>query len=402
MRKRTVLRIGAIPAILAVGFVGMQALASTRKQSNKRVVAPEPRAVETRMLAFGDLALEVEGDGVIESERVLEILSEATGRVTYAKNDLKDGTFVRAGEVVLRVDSRDVENDLLALRSDFMNAVASLLPELRLDEGTIYRRWFDYFNSLDIGQPVPELPEITRPQEKIQVSAKEIFGKYYAVKNLELRLSKYEISAPFDGYISSSGVIRNSFVSQGQLLFTLSDARNLVVPVPLLVEESSRIDFDPPPAVTIYADERGGGEVMPGRVTRKDTNIERNSQTLSVYVTFRNAELDPHFLPGNYVHVTIEGRTLHDVAAIPRHLLDAEGYVYTMESGTLARQRVEVVAMQGDQAIIANSVPVESVIVTTILQKPLIGMAVRSVNMSELSEDTELADDAGAGGDVTS
>ena len=393
MKRRTVLKIAAVPAILVVGFVGMQALGSTKKESHKRDIKAEARTVETQMLAFGDMALMVEGDGVIQSERELELISEATGRVTFAVNDLKDGTFVRKGQLVMQVDSRDVENDLLALRSEFMNAVASLLPELRLDEGPVYKRWFDYFNSLDIGEPVPDLPEIMKPQEKIQVSAKDIFGKYYAVKNQELKLSKYEIRAPFSGYITSAGVIENTFVSQGQQLFTLSDARNLVVPVPLLVQESQQIDFRSPPRVTIYADDRGGGEYIEGRITRKDTNIDRNSQTLNVYVTFSNDDLNPHFLPGNYVHVGIEGKMLYDVARVPRNLLANEGFVYTMsDGGTLARQRVEVVALQGNTAIVKNTMPDETVIVTTVLQKPLVGMDIRSVNMPELNPEPPLAE----------
>ena len=394
MSRKTVLRVVAIPAILVVGFLGMQGLGSTKKETNKREFEPEARAVETQTLVFGELALQIEGDGVIESERKLEIVSEATGRVTFAKNNLKDGTFVRAGGVVMKVDSRDVENSLFSLRSEYLNAVATLLPDLRIDDARIYKRWFDYFNTIDIDKPVPELPEITNAQEKIKVSAKDIIGKYYAVRNQEILLSKYDIRAPFDGYVTSSGVIENSFVSQGQLLFTLSDAENLVVPVPLLIEESKELDFSTAPRVAIYADERGG-DMLSGRITRKETNVDRNSQTLNVYVTFTNRSLNPHFLPGNYVHVEIAGRVLHDVAAIPRHLIDNDGYVYTytLDEGTLGRQRLEVVALQGNMAIVRNDVPDETVIVTTILQKPLVGMDIRSLNMPELQPpSTDLAE----------
>ncbi len=383
MKKATVLKISAVPAILLVGVVAMQALGSTKKQANKRDATPEARAVETQLLSFGDVALQIEGDGVIESERMLNMVSEASGRVLFAKNNLKDGTFVREGEVLLEIDSRDVENDLYGLRSDFLNAVASVLPELRLDDARIYKRWFDYFNSLDIGKPIPELPEITNAQEKIKISTKDIIGKYYSVRNQAIRLSKHTIRSPFDGYISSNGIIEGSFVSLGEHLFTLNDAENLVVSVPLLIEESESIDFSKLPKVKIYADERSD-DFKVGRITRKETLVDRNSQTLSVYVTFTNKKLNPHYLPGNYVHVSIEGRVLHDVATIPRHLLGG-GYVYTMQDGKLDRQQVDVVAVQDDYAIVMNTIPDETVIVTTILQRPLVGMNIRSINMPELN-----------------
>jgi multidrug efflux pump subunit AcrA (membrane-fusion protein) len=396
MKRQTVLKVTAVPVILAVGVLAMRGLGSTEKQSARRDVTPEPRAVETQVLAFGDLTLQVEGDGVVESERMLNYVSEASGVVLFAKNDLKDGTYVREGEVVVRIDSRDVENDLYALRSDFLNAVASVLPELQLDDARIYRRWFDYFNTLDINTSVPDLPEITNAQEKIKISTKNIIGQYYAVRNQEILLSKHTIQAPFDGYISSSGVIENSFVSVGQQLFALSDPKNLVVTVPLLIEESKALDFSRAPRVAVYADE-GSEEMKIGHVTRKETLVDRNSQTLNVYVTFSNGDLNPHFLPGSYVHVSIDGKTLQNVAPVPRHLLDADNFVFTMEDGTLGRQELELVGYQSDLAIVRNSVPDETVIVTTILQKPLIGMGIRSTNMPELQEETELADQSGDG-----
>ncbi len=395
MKKQTVLKATAVPVILAVGFLAMNALGSTERQSNRRAAEPEARAVETEQLSFGDLTLQLEGNGVVESERTLEVVSEASGRVLLAKNDLKDGTFVRAGEVVLRMDSRDVENDLYGMRSDFLNAVASVLPELQIDDTRIYRRWFDYFNSLDISKPVPELPEVTNPQEKIKISTKNIIGLYYEVRNQEILLSKYTIRAPFDGYISSNGVIEGSFVSMGQDLFTLEDPKNIVVTVPLLVEESQWIDFSTPPRVTIYADE-GSDETMSGRITRKEAKVDRNSQTLNVYVTFSNDVLNPSFLPGSYVHVSIDGVTLRDVAPIPRHLLDPQGYAYTFNDGTLGRQQLELVAYQGDRAIVRRTAE-ETVIVTTILQKPLVGMDIRSMNMPELNGESGAGELAGEG-----
>lgn len=396
MKKTTVLKVSAVPVILVVGALAMNVLGSTERQSNRREATPEPRAVETEQLAFGDLTLQVEGDGVVESERTLNMVSEAGGRVLFAMNDLKDGTFVREGEVVLRIDSRDVENDLYALRSDFLNAVASVLPELQIDDARIYRRWFDYFNSLDIDKPVPELPEVTNPQEKIKISTRNIIGQYYAVRNQEILLSKHTIGAPFDGFISSNGIIEGSFVSTGQQLFTLTDPKNLVVTVPLLVEESQTIDFSTVPRVTVYADE-GSNDTRAGRITRKQAAVDRNSQTLNVYVTFANNDLNPNFLPGSYVHVSIDGRTLRDVAPLPRYLLDTEGYVYTYEDGSLGRRQFEVVAYQGDRAIVGNTVSDETAIVTTILQRPLIGMSIRSMNMPELNpaETGELAEQDG-------
>jgi hypothetical protein len=42
---------------------------------------------------------------------------------------------------------------------------------------------------------------------------------------------------PSEVYLKSNGVIENSFVSKGQHLFTLSDAGNVEIAIPLLVDQ---------------------------------------------------------------------------------------------------------------------------------------------------------------------
>jgi len=223
--------------------------------------------------------------------------------------------------------------------------------------------------------------------EKTKLSTRGIYSKYYAVNSQEILLSKHRIVAPFTGYINSNGIVKGSFVSTGQQLLTLSDARNVEIAVPLLIDEINLIYFSSPPVVRIFTD-KNKNEVLFGKIYRKETLLNRNSQTLNVYVSFQNSKLNSSFLPGNYVSVKIDGMKMNDVAKIPRYVVDNENHVYTMEEGKLARREVEVVAIQGDAAIIKNTVPNEMKIITTILQKPIIGMEIKSVNESiEINEE---------------
>jgi hypothetical protein len=70
-----------------------------------------------------------------------------------------------------------------------------------------------------------------------------------------------------------------------------------------------------------------------------------------------------------------------------------------MEDGKLARQKVDVITIQGDVAIIKHTVSDNMKLVTTILQKPLIGMGIKSSNetlklndeLPDIEEENELA-----------
>lgn len=374
--KQKVLRTLSVVIIIIVGFVGMNMLGSTEQESNKREVEPEKRTVNIERVQFGDYTLKVLGNGVVSPQRTLNYISEANGRVTFAKNDLKSGTFVAKDELVVELDSREIENNLYSLRSDFMNSLASVIPDFKTHSEDVYNKWYTYFKNLDIHKEIPELPEITTSQEKIMISSRNIFKKYYDVKNQEILLSKYTIRAPFEGYIESMGIIENGFVTRGQQLFTLKDAKELEISVPLLVEEANMIEFSKQPTVTITSDNTD--TKITGRIVRRETNLERNSQTMNVYVTFRNDNLVPNFLPGNYVNVSIEGKKLHNVASVPRHLIRENNNVYVMKDGKLAEEFVKVVARQRDKAIISKSFDENTALITSILQKPLIGMEVES------------------------
>ena len=103
-------------------------------------------------------------------------------------------------------------------------------------------------------------------------------------------------------------------------------------------------------------------------------------------MSFSNDNLNSYFFPGNYVNVKIHGKRLTNVAAVPRNLVDNDGYMYTMEEGKLAKQKVNVITMEGNKAIIRNTIPENTTLVTTILQKPLIGMKIQATDKTVESE----------------
>jgi RND family efflux transporter MFP subunit len=382
MKKGSVRKIVVFISIIAFGLLGMFYLTSADKISNKRKASLEIRKVNTERVKYKDLTLSVKGNGVVKSKHSLDVISEATGKVLFAKNNLKNGTYFSKGEVILKIDSREIKNNLFAYRSDFMNSVASMLPEIKNEDEQLYNKWYKYFNELDISKETPELPQTTDTREKIKVSSRNVYSKYYTVKNQEILLSKYEIAAPFDGYLSNSELIENSYVTRGQKLFRLIDAENLEIAVPLLVDEINLINFKTSPVVKIYS-QKDESKYLTGKIFRKDISLDKNTQTINAYVSFTNNNLASDFLPGNYVEVEIAGKKLKNVAVIPRHLIDNEQNVFIIEEGKLARKKVEVLKYQQNNAIVAESIPEESKLITTILQKPLIGMKIDSINDPE-------------------
>ncbi len=395
MSRKTgiIIKIASFLVILLIGVFGMVALGSANKKSNKKEIKPESRKVETLALTFQDIPMEIEGNGIIEAIKTLDIVSQVRGAAVFAYKDLKSGTYVEQGQLICKIDSRQAENDTYSLRSEFMKMITSFLAYTKLDDRDMYDEWLAYFNTLDINNSIPDLPEISNPREKILLSNHNILSQYYAVKNAEIILSKHIITAPFDGFITSGGVIQGSFINAGQKIVTIRDARNIEISIPLLLDDARWIDFDKNPLVKVYWSD-DSNDWVEGVLSRQEKQLDRNSQSMNVHVKLENSELNPNLFPGNYVRAVIQGKIIPDAAVIPRYVIVNNNQVYFVDDGKLGRTDVTVVAVQGDIALIRKTLPENTRLITTILQKPLVGMPIEDVSLpgeSTVSDDSVAA-----------
>jgi len=387
-KKSIILKILSFFLILIIGVAGMNILGSSKKQTQKRDTVQEVRKVETQLLTNEDIQIKIEGNGTIEAQKMVDIVSEVQGIVTFAKNDLKSGTHVKSGELMCKIDPRQAENSYQSQYAEFTRVLISFLAFANLESEELYDKWSKYFNEIDIKEPIKDLPEITDPRERNQAISNNVFTQYYAVKNAEIALSKHSIFAPFDGYITSNGIIKDSYVNYGQKLVSLQDVTNIDISVPLLLEDAQWIDFTKNPKVKVFW-ENDSDSWTYGKIYRKENQLDRNSQSINVYVSLNNENLNQHLFPGNYVRVSIEGVTIPNVATIPRNIIDNDNQIYFVDdSSKLGRTRVNIIAVQGDRVLIEKILRDSTRIVTSILQKPLLGMPIEDVNTVNVVNDT--------------
>ncbi len=78
-----------------------------------------------------------------------------------------------------------------------------------------------------------------------------------------------------------------------------------------------------------------------------------------------------------------------NVATIPRNIVDNNNHIYFVDdSSKLGRARVNIISLQGDLALIEKSLNDSLKVVTSILQKPLLGMPIEDVNTIKVIDDT--------------
>jgi hypothetical protein len=288
------------------------------------------------------------------------------------------------------IDPRLAENAFQTQYSEFMRVLTLFLAFANVESDELYNKWSNYASELDINKPIQDLPEITDDREKNQAITNNIFTKYYALKNAEITLSKHIIYAPFDGYITSNGLVQDSYINYGQKIASLQNVIDIEISVPLLLDDAKWIDFSNIPIVKVYWKDNEDSWVF-GKIYRKEAQLNPNSQSKNVFVTLKNNDLNQYLFPGNYVKVLIEGITIPNVAEVPRYIVDNDNNMYFVDdSSRLDRIKVNILSVQGDKVLIEKTLDDSIKVVTSILQKPLIGMPIEDVNTPKTAPITEI------------
>ena len=161
--------------------------------------------------------------GVIRSANEVKVFSRIEGQLLDVK--LLEGTSVRAGEPLFRLDDWELKGKLEMSRTAYEQA------QLRMKEilvGQGYKR-----DRLDA---VPE---------EIQEYARVKSGVNVCASDLEFNRSKLEktvIKAPVSGLVTGINALSYSFVEPGETLCTIVDPKNLIVEFSILETELRKFE----------------------------------------------------------------------------------------------------------------------------------------------------------------
>jgi len=220
--------------------------------------AGEDLTLESSIVARGDLESSVEATGTIEPIKVVEVKSQASGEILEMRVDL--GDQVERGALLLRIDPRDVQNELEQALADLNQAEAQLqVATSRLDRARALRD-SGVVTQSDLESAILE-----------HANARSSYQR--AESRLELARDRREdatISAPISGTIiekvveEGQVITSTNSVTGGTTLLRMADLSE--VQVRTLVDESDVGQIRPgqPASITVeaYADRTFEGEVL--------------------------------------------------------------------------------------------------------------------------------------------
>ena len=336
MNKRLLITIALVVVMLGVSALLSRYLANQKTPPKQSEQKATKYYVEANPVKFSRVQVEVKASGRVISGNEVDLVSEVQGRLLEGDVRLKKGTSFRKGEVLARIYKEDTEYNLKASKSSFLNLLASVLPDLKVDYSRAYGKWQAYFNNLEITKTFPPLPDIQNNQLKVFLSSRNLLSNYYTIKSQEEQLKKYTLTAPFDGtftqVLSEIGSVANPGTQIARMIRT--DMMEVEVPVP--AEEARYLSKGD--RVQLYP---GKADMkLEGEITRKASFIDQNTQSKSIFVQVDQNQ-EPLF-QGQYVEAVFQGRYLEKVMELPRNAVFDGHKVYTIEDNALKEEKITI------------------------------------------------------------
>jgi membrane fusion protein (multidrug efflux system) len=337
-----------------------------------------PRLVNVEVVELGNIPSHIVAFGRLKTAQPVTLYSEVSGILMEGDVPFQPAQSFRKGTLLLKIDDRQTRLDLNSAKSDLLTALATVLPEIKVDFPEEYETWQDYFDHVGFDQNLKPLPEAANQKIKLYLSRFNVYKLYFQVRNLEILLNKHFFIAPFAGSIVSADLRIGSTARPGTRLGEIINLDKLEVEVPIPAEDIQWIDRET--QITFSSSEMVGE--WTGKITRIGKSIDERTQTVSVFMTV-NRNGDEDLYNGIFLRTEIPGTIIPAAYRVPRRALYNEKYVYLMKEGKLDYREVKVAREQEDSIILNGGISTGDSLVVDVLQGVASGMPAKARSVLE-------------------
>jgi len=357
MRKIILSVLGLLLIVVSV-FLANKIIDS--KTSSKPLAEKVIKTVFADKVQNGVVQIIVPANGSLIAKSRMELYSEVQGVFRGGSKLFKTGQAYNKGEVIIRIDDSEYAANVQSAKSNLYNQLTSIMPDLRLDYPDLFPKWQGYLNNFDMDKSTPTFPEMTTEKEKFFISGRGILTSYYNVKNLEQRLSKYRIYAPFKGVLTDALVTEGTLIRAGQKLgeFINTDVYELEVSIGKtfsdLLKIGEKVELTNLEKTKSYT----------GKVTRINGRVDQATQTIKAFIEVK----DPNIKEGMYLEANLNAKEETEAIEIDRSLLLENDKIFIVRDSILDLIDVRPVYFS-NKKVVLKEVPNG----TTILAKPVMG-----------------------------
>jgi multidrug efflux pump subunit AcrA (membrane-fusion protein) len=338
--------------MLVGAVLGMNFLSSFKKPPTHRPSQEIKRHVKAQKVAYRDIESQVVGSGRLSSMQRVDVTTEVQGKILTGDIPLKKGQPFKKGALLFRVYDREARLSLLSRKSRFLNAIANLLPDFKVDFADSYQQWTRFLGSIDIEKELPPLPAITSTKAKIFLAGRNILSDYYTIKSEEVRLKKYHIYAPFTGTFTEVFLEVGSVANPGSRIAKMIRTDKLELEVPIEIHNADWVE----PGDRVRVTTGDGSKEWMGQVVRKSAFVEPSTQSISIFVALESTEENPLYL-GLYLKAIFPGIVVRNAMEIPRNAVFNNNEVFVVKDGRLAKYEINILKIDEKTLIFSGLDP---------------------------------------------
>lgn len=322
----------------------------------------------------GDVAVIIPANGNLVAKRRLELYAEVQGLFKIGNKEFKPGNIYRQGETLINIDADEFQASVQAAKSNLYNDIAAIMPDLRLDFPEIYPKWLNYLSSFDIQKTTPKLPEINSEKENYFISGRGIVSAFYNVKNMEQRLMKYRIVAPYNGILTEALVTEGTLIRSGQKLGEFIDPSVYEMQVAVTKTFSSLLEV----GKKVQLNTLDKTKAYEGVVSRVNGSIDAATQTITAFIEVKHPDLKE----GMYLEANLDAKTETNAIEISRALLLESNEIFVVRDTILDLIPVRPVYFS-ERTVVLKDVPDGTAILIRQVPGAYAGMLVKTAAAPE-------------------
>ncbi|MEX0315571.1 MAG: efflux RND transporter periplasmic adaptor subunit [Allomuricauda sp.] len=357
-----------VGGLIIFGSIYFAGLIAGSKKNRRPPAQKVVKTVFVDTVKNGTVPIVIPANGNLKAKRRVELFSEVQGVFRSGSKLFRTGQEYNSGQTLIRIDANEYYASVQSAKSNLYNLLTSIMPDIRLDYPEVYPKWQAYLNGFDLNKTTPKLPEMGEEKEKFFISGRGVISSYYNVKNLEQRLSKYTITAPFSGVLTDALVTEGTLIRAGQKLgeYINTGVYELEVSVSKTFGDFLKVGKQ------VELSNLDKSQTYIGKVTRVNGRVDQNSQTITVFIEVS----DNNLKEGQYLEANLEAREETNAIEIDRSLLLENNQIFVVKDSILDLIDVKPVYFT-DKKVVLKNVPDSEVIVTRVMTGAYEGMLVK-------------------------
>jgi RND family efflux transporter MFP subunit len=300
-------------------------------------------SVTTVRAAQRDVDVVLEATGTVTALNSVDIRPQVSSVIT--KVHIREGQFVKAGELLFTLDARTDEVNLAKARAQLAKGMAALADAQRQLQRSrdLLAQNFISQGAVDTNQTLVDAQQAVAAADRAAIDAAQV------------GLSYNRITAPAAGRAGAINVFAGSTVQPGgTALVTITQLDPIAVSFSLpqcnLGDALQTMRSGGGKVIAVLPEGRG---TITGKLQFVDNTVDANSGTVRVKAQFSNT--NETLWPGSFVGVRLAIQTMKDAVVVPQAAViqgPRGSVVYTVDADNKAVSRpVEVLYASGPDAV---------------------------------------------------